>query len=199
MKIESLKTTYNTEQYSKITAACYKLISKLPINENETALMAGISHSDLIYEFYFSYDEALLIHNQLRLESNRFKHQKITFKINENKNRKKILKECGCQEKSVEIKSSTFGALPLKSHNAFSSSMMSSRPSSKNSLPMEHTESQETKKALYDIIQDAKELLNQLNFENDLPEWTQEKIWTAKDRISSVKYYLNYNQGLNHE
>lgn len=195
-----VESIFNPEDYNKITSACYKLISKLPINESDVALLSGMSHSDLIKEFYFSYDEALIIQNQLKLECNRIKHQKNTFKINENKqNTRKFLKECGCQQKSSDFgEGPLFGSLPLKSIGSLGSLPMSSRPSSQVEVTTQ-SESSDMKSALYSIIQDANELLTQMNLESDLPEWTQEKVWTAKDRLSAVKYFLKSNQGFNYE
>ena len=87
------------------------------------------------------------------------------------------------------------GAMPLVGIGALSGAPMSSRPTSPSgsSRNLDYERPREggmMKSNLYNMAQDAMALCDMLHDDDDLPQWTQEKVATARDRLNSVREYL---------
>jgi len=186
---------FSTKKITGITDTCFKCLSRVQLNEVDLENMQGISRVVLITEFYFSTTDVENICNHLKLEESRLRNQRVTFgtkKIEESKKPKKYLAECGCQVGNHAGRAPIVGALPLMSPRPLGGPM-SSRPNvtvSKNLDYVDPNEGGYVKSALQSIIDDAQALIHQIGNGDNLPEWSQEKIWTAKDRINSAREYL---------
>ena len=89
------------------------------------------------------------------------------------------------------------GAMPLVGIGALSAAPMSARPTVvPASTPGRDFDYREPKEGgmmrsnLYNIAQDAMALCDMLQDDDNLPQWTQEKVATARDRLNSVREYL---------
>lgn len=91
------------------------------------------------------------------------------------------------------------GAMPLIGIGALGGAPMSARPmaapapaptSGRGLDYKEPKEGRMMKANLYNIAQDAMQLCDMLHDDDDLPQWTHEKVATARDRLNYVREYL---------
>jgi len=89
------------------------------------------------------------------------------------------------------------GAMPLVGVGALGGAPMSARPMAAPAptpgRDLDYREPQEgrmMRSNLYNIAQDAMQLHDMLQDDDNLPQWTQEKVATARDRLNSVREYL---------
>ena len=89
------------------------------------------------------------------------------------------------------------GAMPLVGISALGGAPMSARPMAAPApTPGRDLDYREPKEGrmmrsnLYNIAQDAMQLHDMLQDDDNLPQWTQEKVATARDRLNSVREYL---------
>jgi len=89
------------------------------------------------------------------------------------------------------------GAMPLIGIGALGGAPMSARPmaapaptSGRDLDYREPKEGRMMKANLYNIAQDAMQLCDMLHDDDDLPQWTHEKVATAHDRLNYVREYL---------
>ena len=100
-------------------------------------------------------------------------------------------------EQATLKESATAGAMPLVGIGALGGAPMSVRPAATpTSTPGRDFDYKEPKEGrmmranLYNIAQDAMQLHDMLQDDDDLPQWAQEKVATARDRLNSVREYL---------
>lgn len=100
-------------------------------------------------------------------------------------------------KQTILEESAAAGAMPLIGIGALGGAPMSSRPMAApapaHGRDLDYREPQEgrmMKSNLYNMAQDAMQLCDMLHDNDNLPQWTQEKVATARDRLNSVREYL---------
>jgi len=196
------------------TVAIVKSLSGDQLNPKQLEELMSLSNVDMITDHGLTDSEADKVLTHVKSEMYRMRAQGYSFGTMDPDERKKVsyatppTRTSPVHESKVHIteaelrqvikqellsESPVAGAMPLIGIGALGSGPMASRPGTTSGRDLDYSKSKEgrmMRSNLYNIAQDAMQLHDMLQDDDDLPQWTQEKVATARDRLNSVREYL---------